>query len=90
MKRFVQLLSLTFCLSLQANEIDTELDVSIPDVETVLNIVSYCAEQYPEEESVENQSLLLSCVNADLKASAYRVFNSYSELQSFIDIEHEV
>jgi len=90
MKRFVQLLGLCVCLSVQANEVDTELDVSVPDVETVLNIYNFCVEQYSQDEDSDTESFLLNCVNADLKASAYKIFSSYNELKSFVDIEHEV
>jgi len=68
-----------------ANEFESESTDLTPDVDTVLDIYSFCVEQYAEHENIDTE--LLNCVNQDLETAAYQTFSSVSMLNKFISLE---
>ncbi|WDD97461.1 hypothetical protein [Thalassomonas actiniarum] len=81
----------TVCFSggLLAQEPVTQSTLSQPDIDTVVNIHNFCVEQHSEHEEPNREKYLFNCVNADLQASAYRLFTSVDELKLFIKSERD-
>jgi hypothetical protein len=67
-----------------ANEVVLD-DLSSPTIELISSIHEFCVDQHTDQDEGNNiENFILNCINADLKISMYKTFNSYSEITSFI------
>ncbi len=83
MRKVAFLLTLLTTSNLIADETST------PTVELVTTIHEYCLEQQTVKTESNIENIILECVNNDLAISAYKTFNTYVELTSFIYQEKE-